>query len=386
MTSQKPANAAKIPFHRATRAGGELEAFQASFEDGVFVGGGRFTQQAQKWIETNWHINKCILTPSCTAALEMAALLLDLKAGDEVIMPSYTFTTTASSITLRGATPVFVDVRPDTLNLDEKLLEAARTSRTKAVMPMHYAGVGCEMDLINDWADSHGISVVEDAAQTVGASFRGKALGSWGRFGAFSFHGTKNIHCGEGGALLVNRAEDQLEAEILRDKGTNRGSFFRGEVDKYTWIKTGSSFLMSEISAAILIPQLEAAERVAKQRMNIFNRYLGGLADLAKKEILSLPHVPSHCSPNGHIFYVLTRDEKSRVSLMLHLSQQGIGAVTHYVPLHSSPEGLRRGRSVGSMAVTNRVDQTLLRLPLWQDMGDGVDRVLESVHDWARGQ
>lgn len=386
MTTQKPANTAKIPFHKATRVGGELEAFQASFEDGVFVGGGKFTQQAQKWMETNWHIHKGILTPSCTAALEMAALLLDLKPGDEVIMPSFTFVTTASSITLRGATPVFVDIRPDTLNLDEKLLESARTAKTKAVFPVHYASVGCEMDKINQWAQTHGISVVEDAAQAVGASFRGKALGSWGRFGAYSFHGTKNIHCGEGGALLVNRAEDLKEAEILRDKGTNRGSFFRGEVDKYTWVKTGSSFLMSEVSAAILIPQLEAAGRVAEARMKLFNRYSTGLADLAKKEILGLPHIPAHCSPNGHIFYVLTRNEDARKGLMSHLNQNGIGSATHYVPLHSSPEGLKRGRSVGSMAVTNRVDQTLLRLPLWQDMGESIERVLEVVHDWARGQ
>ncbi len=375
-----------IPFFRPTQLGLEVQEVQKAFDQGAFVGGGPFTQRAQEVLRQQTGSHSVILTPSGTASMEMAALLLGLGPGDEVIMPSFTFVTTASSVVLRGATPVFVDIRSDTLNLDEQALEAARTPKTKAVFVVHYAGVSCEMKSILSWAQSHSFSVVEDAAQAVGAKYFDRPLGAWSRFGCLSFHGTKNIHCGEGGALLVNEAQDISNAEILRDKGTNRSQFFRGEVDKYTWTKTGSSFLMSELSAAFLTPQLVEVERITAERRELFESYLKGLQHLSQNGVITLPTVPEHCFHNGHLFYVLTRNANARMSLKQHLAEQGIGSATHYVPLHSSPEGQRRGRFVGTMAVTDQVDQTLLRLPLWNGMGSRIEKVVEAVSDWGRRQ
>jgi dTDP-4-amino-4,6-dideoxygalactose transaminase len=355
----------KITFNRPYMTGKELYYIAEANFGHMLAGDGPFTKRCHGWIEERTGCAKSLLTHSCTAALEMAALLLDIQPGDEVIMPSYTFVSTANAFVLRGAVPVFVDIREDTLNLDERLIEDAITPRTRAIAPVHYAGVGCEMDTIMSIARRHGLQVVEDAAQGVMASYKGRALGSIGDMGTYSFHETKNVISGEGGALLVNDPALALRAEIIREKGTDRSRFFRGEVDKYTWQEVGSSFLPGELMAAFLWAQLEDAEAITSRRLAIWNYYDRALVPLENRAILRRPIVPHDCQHNAHMYYVLLADGIDRQVVLNELKSRGIFAVFHYVPLHSSPGGIRYGRAHGSLDVTNRQSERLIRLPLW---------------------
>ncbi|QVW22180.1 dTDP-4-amino-4,6-dideoxygalactose transaminase [Pseudomonas hormoni] len=355
----------KIHFNRPYMTGKELYYIAEAKFGNMLAGDGSFTKRCHQWIEQSTGCNTALLTHSCTAALEMAALLLDIQPGDEVILPSYTFVSTANAFVLRGAIPVFVDIRTDTLNLDEKLIEAAITPRTKAIVPVHYAGVSCEMDTIMHIARNHGLKVVEDAAQGVMSSYKGRALGSIGDIGAFSFHETKNVISGEGGALLVNDPQLSLRAEIIREKGTDRSRFFRGQVDKYTWQEVGSSFLPGELIAAFLWAQLEEASSITDKRLTIWDYYHAALAPLEEKGLLRRPFVPDDCQHNAHMYYVLLAPGVDRQSVLEGLKRNNISAVFHYVPLHSSPGGQRYGRVHGSMEVTDTLSECLLRLPLW---------------------
>ena len=354
-----------IPFNWPHMTGKELYYIAESHFNGRLAGDGPFTKRCHAWIEQRTGCHKALLTHSCTAALEMAALLLDIQPGDEVIMPSYTFVSTANAFALRGGGPVFVDIREDTLNLDERLIEAAITPRTRAIAPVHYAGVACEMDTIMDVARRHGLKVVEDAAQGVMSSYKGRALGSIGDYGAFSFHETKNVISGEGGALLVNDPAQALRAEIIREKGTDRTRFFRGEVDKYTWQEVGSSFLPGELIAAFLWAQLEEARASTDDRMASWDRYHAALAPLERQGLLRRPVVPNTCQHNAHMYYVLLTSDIDRHTVLTALQENGISSVFHYVPLHSSPAGLRYGRVHGSMEFTETQSARLIRLPLW---------------------
>lgn len=335
---------------------------------GRLTGGGTVTVATQAALATLTGSPRALLTTSATAALEMACLLLDLGPGDEVVLPSFTFSSCANAIALRGAVPVFVDIRPDTLNIDETLVEAAITRRTRAIMPMHYAGVAAEMDVIMDIAARHGLAVIEDAAQGICARYRGRTLGTIGMLGALSFHGSKNISCGEGGALLVNADVYASRAEILWEKGTNRSRFIRGEVDKYTWIDLGSSFLPSEITAALLLAQLREAEAITARRREAWVRYHSALESLEGDGLLKRPIVPAHCEANGHIYAVMTRDGETRDAALAALNARGVRATFHYVPLHSAPAGQRLGRAHGSMQVTDSLSARLLRLPIYADI------------------
>ena len=355
----------KISFNRPYMTGRELYYIAEAKFGNMLAGDGPFTKRCHQWIEQRSGCEKALLTHSCTAALEMSALLLDIQPGDEVIMPSYTFVSTANAFVLRGGIPVFVDIRADTLNLDERLIEAAITPRTKAIVPVHYAGVACAMDTIMEIARRHKLNVVEDAAQGVMAFYKGRALGSIGDLGAFSFHETKNVISGEGGALLVNNSSLTLRAEIIREKGTDRSRFFRGEVDKYTWQEVGSSFLPGELIAAFLWAQLEEAESITNNRLDSWNRYHSALEPLEAKGLLRRPIVPSDCQHNAHMYYVLLTAGVDRQAVISKLKQENINPVFHYVPLHSSPAGRRYGRVHGSMAVTDTQSERLLRLPLW---------------------
>jgi dTDP-4-amino-4,6-dideoxygalactose transaminase len=323
-----------IPFNRPFIAGKELYYIAQAVTYGNIAGDGHFTEACCRLLEQQFRIQKVLLTPSCTAALEMAAMLLNLGPGDEVIMPSYTFVSTANAVVRQGARPVFVDIRPDTLNLDERLIESAVTSRTKAIFPVHYAGIGCKMDAIMAIAQKHSLKVVEDAAQGVNASYNSRALGSIGHLGCYSFHETKNYICGEGGALCINDPELIERAEIIRDKGTNRRKFFRGQVDKYTWVDVGSSYVPSEICSAFLYAQLEMLDAIAQRRREIYEFYRQRLAPLAAEGRLQLPHIPANCDSNYHMFYIILPDAETRNGLMAHLRKQGIQAVFHYIPFH----------------------------------------------------
>jgi dTDP-4-amino-4,6-dideoxygalactose transaminase len=345
--------------------GKELGYIAEAKSGNILAGDGPFTKRCHQWLEQNSGCNKALLTHSCTAALEMAALLLDIQPDDEVIMPSYTFVSTANAFVLRGGVPVFVDIREDTLNLDERLIEAAITPRTRAIVPVHYAGVACEMDAIMDIARRHGLKVVEDAAQGVMASYKGRALGSIGDLGAFSFHETKNVISGEGGALLVNDSTLALRAEIIREKGTDRSRFFRGEVDKYTWQEVGSSYLPGELTAAFLWAQLEDAQTITEKRLTSWNFYHAALAPLEAQGLLRRPIIPAECQHNAHMYYVLLAPGINRQSVLEALKHNNIYSVFHYVPLHSSPAGQRYGRTHGAMEVTNTQSERLVRLPLW---------------------
>lgn len=358
----------KIPFNSPYMTGKELFYIAKAKFGNMLAGDGQFTKRCHKWIEQSTGCNKALLTHSCTAALEMAALLLNIEAGDEVIMPSYTFVSTANAFVLRGGVPIFVDVREDTLNLDERLIEAAITTRTKGIVPVHYAGVACDMDSIIDIARRHNLRVVEDAAQGVMASYKGRALGSIGDLGAFSFHETKNVISGEGGALLVNDPALALRAEIIREKGTDRSRFFRGEVDKYTWQEVGSSFLPGEIIAAFLWAQLEEAEQITAARLVLWQRYHDLLAPLEERGVLRRPIVPAECQHNAHMYYVLLPEASDRQAVLDQLKRNQINAVFHYVPLHSSPAGRRYGRPHGDLAITDSISERLIRLPLWVGM------------------
>jgi dTDP-4-amino-4,6-dideoxygalactose transaminase len=359
-----------IPFNRPFATGKELVYAGEAQRSFHLAGDGPFTQRCHRWIEQNTGCAKALLTHSCTSALDMAALLLDIKSGDEIILPSYTFVSTANAFVLRGAIPVFVDIREDTLNLDERLIEAAITPRTRAIVPVHYAGVACEMDSIVAIAKRHDLRIVEDAAQGIMASYKGRALGAIGDIGSFSFHETKNIHSGEGGSLLLRDEDLVLRAEIMREKGTDRGRFFRGEVDKYTWQDVGSSFLPNEMTAAFLWAQLEEAERITRERVAIWQRYHERLAPLEQQGLLRRPVVPADCQDNGHLYYVLLSPGIDRQATMDSLKKNGVYTVFHYVPLHSSPAGLRFGRASGDLSLTTSLSERLVRLPIWMGLNE----------------
>lgn len=367
----------KIDFNRPYMTGKELYYIAEAKFGNMLAGDGPFTKRCHQWLEQQTGCAKALLTHSCTAALEMMALLLDIRPGDEVIMPSYTFVSTANAFVLRGGVPVFVDIRADTLNIDERLIEAAITPRTKAIVPVHYAGVGCEMDTILAVAKRHGLRVVEDAAQGMMATYKGRALGSIGDLGALSFHETKNVISGEGGALLVNDAALAIRAEIIREKGTDRSRFFRGEVDKYTWQEVGSSFLPGELIAAFLWAQLENAQEITRNRLHVWDRYHAALAPLEAQGLLRRPVVPPECGHNAHMYYVLLAPGIDRQSVLRALKSEDIHSVFHYVPLHSSPAGQRYGRVHGSMEVTDRSSEALVRLPLWVGLtAEDQDRIV----------
>jgi dTDP-4-amino-4,6-dideoxygalactose transaminase len=367
-----------IPFNKPYMTGRELWLIAQAHARGHLSGDGEFTRRCHAWLEQQTGTRRALLTHSCTAALEMAALLLDLQPGDEVILPSFTFVSTANAFVLRGAVPVFVDIRADTLNLDESLIEAAITPRTRAICVVHYAGVACEMDAILAIAQRHGLAVVEDAAQGVMASYRGRPLGSLGRFGALSFHETKNLISGEGGALLVNDERDAERAEIIREKGTNRSKFFRGQVDKYTWVDVGSSFLPSELIAAFLAAQMEHAEAITAARLALWDRYHAAFEAQEQAGRIRRPVVPAHCTHNAHMYYLLFDSLQARTDAITALNAQGIRPVFHYIPLHSSPAGRRLGCTPASMPVTDRSSDCLLRLPLWLPDLD-IERVIGAV-------
>ncbi len=377
---RKPIN--HIPFNWPHMTGKELYYIAEAHFNGSLAGDGPFTERCHKWIEAQTGCNMALLTHSCTAALEMAALLLNIKPGDEVIMPSYTFVSTANAFVLRGGVPVFVDIREDTLNLDENLIESAITSRTRAIVPVHYAGVACEMDTIMEIATRHGLKVVEDAAQGVMAAYKGRALGSIGDLGAYSFHETKNVISGEGGALIVNVEELSGQAEIIREKGTDRKRFFRGEVDKYTWQGVGSSFLPGELIAAFLWAQMEDAERITKERLVSWHRYHQLLEPLEKKGILRRPIVPKECEHNAHMYYILLPSAADKANLLDGMKKKQISAVFHYVPLHSSPAGKNYGRVHRCLKCTDSLSNRLIRLPLWVGMTDAdQNSVVESIEE-----
>ena len=369
-----------IPFNRPYATGNELVYAAEAQRNYHLSGDGPFTKRCHRWIEQQTGCARALLTHSCTSALDMAALLLDLKAGDEVILPSYTFVSTANAFVLRGAIPVFVDIREDTLNLDERLIEAAITPRTRAIAPVHYAGVSCEMDSIVAIARRHNLRIVEDAAQAIMAGYKGRAPGALGDLGSFSFHETKNIMSGEGGCLLVNDPELALRAEIIREKGTDRGRFFRGEVDKYTWQDVGSSFLPNELTAAFLWAQLEQAQRITSERLKLWQQYHEMLAPHEQQGLLRRPIVPADCRHNGHMYYILLQTETDRRKVLAGLKENGIGAVFHYVPLHSSPAGLRFGRAHGDLSRTTSLSRRLVRLPLWLGLSEAQQqRVCETL-------
>ena len=355
----------KIPFNRPYMTGKELSYIAEAHANGCLAGDGPFTKKCQGWIEKRTGCTKALLTHSCTAALEMAAILADIQPGDEVIMPSYTFVSTANAFVLRGGVPVFVDIRPDTLNIDEKLIEAAITPRTKAIVPVHYAGVACEMEVILDIAKRHKLLVIEDAAHGIMSTYKGKCLGAMGHLGSYSFHETKNIISGEGGALLINDLRFIERAEIIREKGTNRSQFFRGQVDKYTWVDIGSSYLPGEVIAAFLWAQMEEAERITATRLKIWEQYHKALAPLEAAGMLRRPIVPGSCRHNAHMYYILLSPGTDRQAIFDEFERNRISSVFHYVPLHSSPAGKQHGRTHGDLVVTNSVSERLIRLPLW---------------------
>ena len=357
-----------IRFNVPPLTGKEMDYMKQAVESMHICGDGDFTKKCSRWIEEQTGTGKCLLTTSCTHALEMAALLCDIKEGDEVIMPSYTFVSTADAFVLRGARIVFVDIRPDTMNIDETLIEDAITEKTKAIAVVHYAGVSCEMDTILDIAKRHQLLVVEDAAQGVMASYKGKALGTIGDFGCFSFHETKNYSMGEGGALLIRDEHYVEEAEILREKGTDRSKYFRGQVDKYCWRNYGSSYLPSEINAAYLYAQLEARDQIFAKRMEIYNYYHKNLAHLAQEGKIEQPYVPEECSHNAHMYYIKVRDIQVRTRLIAYLREKGICSVFHYVPLHSAPAGQKFGRFSGEDVYTTKESERLLRLPMFYNL------------------
>lgn len=361
-----------IPFNQPTLVGSELGYMQQAMASGRLSGDGDFTRRCESCFEQQFGTARALLTPSCTASLEMAAILLDIQAGDEVIMPSYTFVSTANAFALRGAKIVFVDIRPDTMNMDEGLIEAAITPRTKAIVPVHYAGVACEMDTMMALAEKYGLWVVEDAAQGVMAGYKGRALGTIGHLGCFSFHETKNYTSGgEGGAILINDPALIERAEIVREKGTDRSQFFRGQIDKYTWRDLGSSFLPSELQAAYLFAQLESAEQINRKRLILWQNYQQAFAALAATGRIELPTIPPDCQQNGHLFYLKLRNLADRSAFIAHLKKHNILAVFHYIPLHTSPAGQRFGRFVGEDRFTTQESERLVRLPLFYNLSEG---------------
>lgn len=375
-----------IPFNKPPYIGKEKEYILQAVDNDHISGDGFFTKKCSEKLENITGSSRVLLTTSCTHATEMAALLCGIKPGDEVIMPSYTFVSTADAFVLRGATPVFVDIRPDTMNIDEKLIEDAVTEKTKAIVPVHYAGVGCEMDTIMDIARRRNLMVIEDAAQAIMSTYKGKALGTIGNYGCFSFHETKNVSMGEGGALLIKNADMIEEAEIIREKGTNRAKFFRGQIDKYTWVNYGSSYLPSDINAAYLWAQLENIEEIQQNRINTWNKYRDALSDLEKSEHLEFGTIPKECTNNAHMFYIKVKDLEERTALISHLKSKGIGAVFHYVPLHSAPAGHKYGRLNGEDRYTTKESERLIRLPLYYGISDkDIEKVVSTIQDYFKG-
>lgn len=375
-----------IHFNKPPLSGHEEKYVLEAMKSLKMSGDGPFGKRCQKWFEERLTCKKTLLTPSCTHALEMAALLLEIKEGDEVIMPSYTFVSTADAFALRGARIVFVDIRPDTMNIDETLIEQAITPQTKAIVPVHYAGVACEMDTIMDIAARHNLFVVEDAAQGFDSTYKGKALGTIGHLGAFSFHETKNITSGgEGGLLLINDEKFIQRAEIIREKGTNRSLFFRGMVDKYSWVDIGSSYLPCELQAAYLWGQLEMSDQIQEQRIQSWNLYYEKLLPLAQKGLIELPHIPKDCKHNAHMFYLKIKNLEERTVLLEQLKEKAIGAVFHYIPLHSAPAGLKFGRFDGTDVYTTKESERLMRLPLYFGLTcNEIDEVCEALQEWSK--
>ena len=357
-----------INFNVPPYTGKELDYIQEAVLEHKICGDGKFTKRCSQWMEEKTGSNKVLLTTSCTHATEMAALLCDIQAGDEVIMPSYTFVSTADAFVLRGAIPVFVDIRPDTMNIDEKLIEAAITPKTKAIVPVHYAGVSCEMDSIMEIAKKYNLKVIEDAAQGIMSTYKGRALGTIGDFGCYSFHETKNYSMGEGGALLIQQQDKIEEAEIIREKGTNRSKFFRGQIDKYTWVDAGSSYLPSELNAAYLWAQLEQADEMNENRLAAWERYYESLKGLEEHKKIQLPYIPKECTHNAHMFYLKTKDLQERSNFITYMKENGVSCVFHYIPLHSSPAGKKYGRFHGEDKYTTKESERLVRLPMYYNL------------------
>lgn len=354
-----------IKFNVPPFTGRELDYIKDAIEAGKISGDGKYTKQCNAWIEEKTGTAKALLTTSCTHATEMAALLADIQPGDEVIMPAYTFVSTADAFVLRGATAVFVDIRPDTMNIDETKIEDAITNKTKAIVPVHYAGVACEMDTIMDIAKRHGLLVIEDAAQGVMSTYKGKALGAIGDYGCYSFHETKNYSMGEGGCILIKDGAKAEEAEIIREKGTNRSKFFRGQVDKYTWVDKGSSYLPSDMNAAYLWAQLELADQINADRMHSWKLYYESLKPLQEEGWIELPYIPEECEHNAHMFYMKAKDLEERTALICYLKEEGVNSAFHYIPLHTAPAGLKYGRFHGEDVYTTRESERLVRLPMY---------------------
>jgi len=368
-----------IPFNKPYMTGRELWYIAQAHTNGHLAGDGMFTKKCHEWLESHTGAPKALLTHSCTASLDITAMLADIQPGDEVILPSYTFVSTANAFVLRGGVPVFVDIRPDTLNIDESLIESAITPRTRAIVPVHYAGVACEMAAIMEIAKRHDLLVIEDAAQAVMSSYRGRPLGTLGHLGAYSFHETKNIISGEGGALLVNDGRFAERAEIIREKGTNRSQFFRGQIDKYTWVDIGSSYLPGEVIAAFLWAQMEEARSITERRLEIWGKYHRALAPLEAAGKLRRPIIPDECQHNAHMYYILLESLEHRTEVIARLKENSVNAVFHYVPLHSSPAGRKYGRFVGEMRHTDSLSDRLLRLPLWVGMDEAQDFVIDRL-------
>ncbi len=376
----------RIPFNKPFMVGKELYYVAQSVLTGHTAGNGEFSRKCEALLQAEFEADNVLLTTSCTSALELAALLCDVKKGDEVILPSYTFVSTANAFFLRGAKLRFVDIRPDTLNIDETLIEREITERTKVIVPVHYAGVGCEMEAIKRIADKHRLSIVEDAAQSVNAKYKGSYLGTLGDLGAYSFHETKNFICGEGGALICNDRSLVDRAEVLREKGTNRSKFFRGEVDKYTWVDIGSSYVPSDILAAFLYAQLENMTEITNRRRQLYEQYHERLSPLAETGLITVPSIPEACESNYHMYYILLHDLETRDALIKHLKNKGILAVFHYVPLHTSPVGEGLGYRDGMLPVTESVANRIVRLPFYHELGEKeISEVVGAISEFFGG-
>jgi dTDP-4-amino-4,6-dideoxygalactose transaminase len=374
-----------IKFNIPRIIGSEIDFLSKTIESSFFCGDGPVTKSCNSLLQSITKSNKVLLTTSCTHALEMASILIDCKPGDEIIMPSFTFVSTANPFALRGAKIVFVDIRPDTMNIDEKKIEAAITNKTKAIVPVHYAGVACEMDSIMEIAKKHNLIVIEDAAQGIDARYKGKSLGSIGHIGVLSFHETKNIHCGEGGAILINDKKYIERAEIIREKGTDRSKFLRGQIDKYSWVDIGSSYLPSELNAAFLIAQLKNMEQTTKRRLQIWKTYLDGFKSLVDKKVIEIQFVPDTCEHNAHMFYIKVKDIEQRQEMITHLKTNNIQAVFHYIPLHSAPYGSKIGTFKGKDLYTTKESERILRLPMFYELTDEqVNSIIYQIHRFFR--
>lgn len=374
-----------ISFNKPPYVGEEIKYIEEAVKAQKICGDGQFTKKCNKWFEDKTGAAKVLLTTSCTHATELAALLLDIQPGDEVIMPAYTFVSTADAFVLRGATAVFVDINPKTMNIDENLIEDAITEKTKAIVPVHYAGVSCEMDKIMEIAKKHNLYVVEDAAQGVMSTYKGKALGTIGDYGCYSFHETKNYSMGEGGALLIRDGKNAELAEIIREKGTNRSKFFRGQIDKYTWVEAGSSYLPSDMNAAYLWAQLQKADEINENRLQSWNRYYEGLKDLKEAGKIELPYVPEYCEHNAHMFYIKAKDLEERSALISYLKENGVTAVFHYIPLHTAPAGKEYGRFHGEDKYTTKESERIIRLPMYYKLDEqDAKKVMDLIHTFYK--